>query len=205
VNLEDQSSAVTDGVGIILEVGFVGGSDLNQFRPGSLENLRDTESTPNFYQFPSANYHLVLFRGDQGPKGEHKSCGAIIDRGSSLGLQENGKCGFEVARPLSPFSVQEVEFEVGVSRGNLAQGFRCTLAERRSTEVGMDDNSCGVDYRLKPRRRKILKATLDLLFDGSSIGSFSFGESCAPLRETAFDKARDERARKIALPREALG
>ena len=205
MHLEDQGRAVTDGIGIILEVGFVGGSDLNQFRPGSLENLRDTESTPNFYQFPSAHYHLVLFRGDQSAQREDEGRGAIIDRGSSLGLQENGKCGFEVARPLSPFSVQEVEFEVGVSRGNLAQGFRCTLAEGRSTEVGMDDHSCGVDNRLEPRRSKILKATLDFLLDGSFIGSFSFGESCAPLRETAFDKARDERARKIALPREALG
>jgi hypothetical protein len=69
----------------------------------------------------------------------------------------------------------------------------------------MNDHSCGVDDRLEPRRSKILKATLDFLLDGSFIGSFSFGESCAPLRETTFDKARDERARKIALPREALG
>jgi hypothetical protein len=54
------------------------------------------------------------------------------------------------------------------------------LAERRPTEVGMNDHSCGVDDRLEPRRRKILKATLDFLLDGSFIGNFSFGEPCAP-------------------------
>ena len=59
---------------------------------------------------PNANYHLVFFGRDQSAQREDEGRGAIIDRGSSFGFQQDGKCGFEVARPLSPFPVQEVEF-----------------------------------------------------------------------------------------------
>ena len=205
MDFQDQGGVITDSLGIILQVSFVGRSNLDQFRARRLENFGDAEAPSNLNQFSAADDDLVPIGGDEGSKGKDESRSTIVKGIRGLSFEKNVKSSFELTSALSPLSVQEVEFEIGITGRHFTERFCSPLSHRGPPKVSVNDNSSRIDHRLEPRRPKILKCRSRSLFDGLPVGGFSLGEAFPPVREAAFDKTCDQGAGKTALRGEVRG
>ena len=98
--------------------------------------------------------------------------GLRIHGALSFFMQQALKQAFDVDIALAAGAGGEIEFEIAVGGGGLADVIDCGFAERSSAQVGVQDYSGGIDERAKG----IFRTIDELLFDGIGQTGESEGE-----------------------------
>ena len=147
VDLEQRSDlAATLGYGpaVVVSARAVRRSHFDEPRAALLQDVRDAEGIPDFDQFPAR--HDDVFPGGEGVERQQDAAGGVSGDHRRLprkhGLEQPG----EVLLTTSPGTGSEIEFEVGIADRNAEHGLGGALGKRRSSEVGVDDDSGGVDH-----------------------------------------------------------
>ena len=83
VHLQNQAGLRTDGTGIVIHGGVVGGANLAQFCPARFENVRKAKTAADLHQFAPRNNDLFFVRGEMAQV-EHQRGSTVVDNHCSL-------------------------------------------------------------------------------------------------------------------------
>ena len=83
VHLQNQAGLRTDGTGIVIQCGVVGGANLAQFCPARFENVRKAKTAADLHQFAPRNNDLFFVRGEMAQV-EHQRGSTVVDNHCSL-------------------------------------------------------------------------------------------------------------------------
>jgi len=205
VDFEDEGGLRGEGLLVVAEMGFIGGTDFDKFGSGGLENFWDAKSAADFHEFGPGDDDFIFALGDEGAEGEDESGGAVVDGGSGFSFEEAGEGGFEISSPFASGSGGEVELEIGVSG---CDGLECAGgagAERGASKIGMDEDAGGVDHGLEAGVGKLTKTGLDCGLDGFARVLFIGEQELAEAIDFATDEEVDQGAWKRDIRRESGG
>src|SRR5438105_5019965 len=115
--------------------------------PSSLSPLKVTKSTPLL------NTSAAVGSCSPPPKaavaqGQDEGGGAVVDDGGGLGAAEDGEVVLEVTGACAALAAGQVVLEVVVVGGDVAECLDDRRPERRSAEVGVNNDPGPVDDRL---------------------------------------------------------
>ena len=145
VHLQDAAGVRADGVGVVREVGAVGGPDLAQARPGAGDEVRQPEAVTDLHHLPPAHDHLAA--GGQRRRSQHQRRGAVVHREHVLGVgHRRPQCRQGPSSAAGPGAVGHVELHVDVARGH-GQGLDRRRRQRCPTQVGVQDDPGRVEHR----------------------------------------------------------
>ncbi len=151
VDLEQAPGVGADRVGVVAQVRAVRRADLAEPRAGRGDEVRQPEAGADLDELAAADDDLPP--GGESGRREDEGCRAVVDdegrlRGRARG--EQGRPG--TGTPGGALTGREVELDVDIARRGderLDGGRR----ERRAAEVGVDDDTGGVEHRSQARRR----------------------------------------------------
>ena len=141
VHLQNQAGLRTDGPGVVVKGGVVGGADLAQFRTARFENFRKAKTSADLHQFAARNDDLCFLRREM-TQVEQQRGGAIVDDHRSLGTAQLGEASLEIGGASASATGDQVDFQVDAASGG--QGIH-----GRTAQVGMHDHPGAVDHRLQ--------------------------------------------------------
>ena len=96
------------------------------------------------------------------PENQDERSGAIVDDRGRFRTAQQREIVFEIDGTMSAFTGREIVFEVVVVARNGAEGFDDRLAERRTTEVGVNDDAGAVDERLDSCEAQVFKCIVEM-------------------------------------------
>src|SRR5438270_5220010 len=163
MNFQNERGLFADRARIICKRRFVGGADFAQFRATRLKDFADPKTAADLDQFAARNDHFVF--GADPPSlsfgaacsaapsskvtdDQNKRGGAVVHDGGRFRLAENGESALEVRAAASAVAGSKIQLQIIIRGSDVPKRFACALRKRRSAEVGMNDDSGSVDYRL---------------------------------------------------------
>ncbi len=120
-------------------------ADLVQARARALHDLRDPEAIADLHQLPARDDDLPPAR--QRRERQDERSGAVVDADRGLGAGQLADQRRHMILPGAAAARGEVELEVGIARGYCLQVLERRLGERRPAEVGVEDDTRGVEDR----------------------------------------------------------
>lgn len=205
VDLQNESSLRSDGFFVVVEVGFVGGTDFDEFGAGCFKDVRNPKSSADLDEFGAGNNDFVFSFFNKGAEGEDEGGSAVVDSGGGFGFEKAGESGFEVAGALAAAPGREVKFKVGVAGGDFLKGPGCAGTEGRASEVGVNEDAGGIDDRLEAGIGKFAEALAGGFLDVFARMVFAGEEELAEAVDLAADEEVHQRSGKGDLGRKGGG
>jgi hypothetical protein len=142
VDTEDGGGVWADGALVVAEAGLVGGADFFETGAGGLEDFGEAEAAADLDELASRDEDFATL--GEGSEGEDGGGGVVVNDGGGRGAGETGQEGGDEGGPAASGTGFEVELEVAVSGGGLADVFDGFGGERGPAEAGMEQDSGGV-------------------------------------------------------------
>ena len=120
VHLQEHAGIGADGVGVVLEMGAVGGADLAQGGAGAAHDVGDAELAADLDQLAARDDDLLA--AGQALEREQHGGGAVVDHEGGLRAGEAPQQPLHVRVARAALLAGHVHLEVGVRRGDLARG-----------------------------------------------------------------------------------
>ena len=143
MHLHQQRRPGADRPGEVLEVGAVGGADLDQLAAGPFHNVGNAEGAADLDQLAARHRHL--FALGQGVEDQQHGGGVVVDGGGGLGPGQAADEVFQVVVPVAAFSPVQIIFHVGRRLGRAFDGGQGGGGHRGPAQVGMDDGTGQVE------------------------------------------------------------
>ena len=159
MDLKDHGRFGRDGALVVAQVRAVGGADLDEFGARSRHDIGDAEAAADLDKLAAADDDL--FACGMGRQHQQHSGGIVVNDQRVLGTGKRADQlrGMFLARPARA-GVHAV-LERAVAARDLGHGLGGRLRERGSTQVGMDNNTRGVDGGTQARQRGAVRTPLD--------------------------------------------
>src|SRR5437868_4680188 len=184
MNFQDQRGLFANRARIICKRCFVGGADFAQFRATRLKDFADPKTAADLDQFAARNDHFV-FGADPpslsigaaysaAPSSKvtddqnERSCAVVHDRGR-FRLAEDGEGALEISTAITAIAGGEVQLQIIIRGSDVPKHFARALRKWRSAEVGMNDDTGSVDYRLNPVRAKFTDRGANKIDNGGEV------------------------------------
>jgi len=110
---------VSEGVFVVVEVGFVGRADFDELTARGFKDVGDAKASADFDEFGARDDDFVFFGTSELAQGDDEGRGTIVDDGGFFRAEESGESGFEVDGARAALSSDEVDFEVGIASGDV--------------------------------------------------------------------------------------
>ncbi len=153
VHLHQQRAARAERLGVVAQVGAVGGADLDQLRAGPPHDVRDAERAADLDQLAARHRHL-LPRRQRVEEQEHRG-GVVVDGGRRLGAGQLAQQPFEVVVAVAAAAGGDVVLEVARPAHHRGHGLDRLLGEHRAAEVGVQHRAGEVEHRPQRGRRAL--------------------------------------------------
>jgi hypothetical protein len=153
VHAQDRAGPRLDRRPVVAGVRPVRRADLDQLGPGGPHDVGDAERPPDLDQLTAADRHTTVT--GQGGQRQHEGTRTVVHRERRLGPGQAGERVADRRVPAAALAGVEVDLEVdGAGRG----GHRRHRfdGQRRTTEVGVEQDAGGVDHRRELRRRAVV-------------------------------------------------
>src|SRR2546430_3726446 len=191
MNFQNERGLFADRARIICECCFIGGADFAQFRATRLKDFADPKSSADLDQFASRNDHFVLLLNEM-TNDQNKRGGAVVHGSGRFRLTENGERALQVSAAATAVAGGKIELQIIIRGSDVPERFACALRKRRSAEVGMNNDTSSVDYRLNAARAKLHKRGADKIDNLAELRDFT---GPTELRQFASDKIDNQRTR----------
>ena len=167
VNAEDGGGVLGDGVGVVGGSGAVGGADFDERGPGVAEDVGDAEAAADLDGLSAGDDHFTSRRvgGAVSGHGEVEGGGVVVDGDAGLSAGQGLERRLEVVGAGASGAGVEVVLEVGVSAGCIRHGDGGGFRDRGASEVGVDDDSGGVDDAAQGRSKLLAQGVSGRLGD----------------------------------------
>ena len=134
-----------DGRLVVVDVGPVGGAHLHQAGAALAHHVGDAKPAADLDQLAAGDDHLAI--AGQGHEHQEHGGRVVVDHQGCLGAGEPAQelFGVDVARAALPGL--QVVLQVGIAQGHGVHGGPGRGAQRRPTQVGVDDDARGIDGR----------------------------------------------------------
>lgn len=149
MDAQDEGGVRGDGLGVVVEAGLVGGADFAQACAAGFEDFGDAEAAADLDQFSAGDDDFLAWAGGEVAKDEDERSSAVVDDGGGGGTGGDGDGLLEVSGAWAAFAGIEVQFEIGVTAGDRAEGGEGGSGEWGAAEVGMGENAGAVDDGLE--------------------------------------------------------
>ena len=192
MDFQNEGGALGDRFFVIVEMGFVGGADFDEFGAGGFEDVGDAEAAADFDELAAGDDDFGFAFGDEGTKGEDEGGGAVVDHGGGFGFDEDGEGFFEEGSAFATLAGGEVDLEVAVIGGDVVDGLGGAVTEGGTAEIGVDEDAGAVEDGLEAGTFEDLEGGGDAGGDVVAGEFFSGLETFAVGGEVALDEADDE-------------
>ncbi len=149
VHLHQRRRARRDRAGVVLEVGAVGGADLDQLHAGARHDVGYAEGAADLDQLAARHRHFLL----QAKRVQHEvdRRGVVVDDQRRLGAGQADQLALDVLVALPAVSAVEIELEVDGARHRERHRLRRLRRHDSAPQVRMQHRSGQVERRLERR------------------------------------------------------
>jgi len=179
VDGEDGAARPAERLGVVVQVGAVGGADLDQRDPGGLHDRGQAELTADLDQLATRHHHFTATR--QAAEGQQQRPGRVVGdqrrrRPGRLAQQRLGRR----AAPPAPAS-REVVLDRGIP-GRLHDRHPCRLRQGSPAQVGVQHHTGRVEHRPGPPPSGSVQLTRHLRGQLSQLGHLAASGQVAAAR-----------------------
>ena len=164
MDIEQHGRFCSDGCLVVAQARAVGGAHFDEARAALAQHIRNAKAAANLYQLPTRDDDLAPCC-QRAEDDEHRRrvvvghqrifCpGQFSQQSAHMGMARAAFAGFKIV------------FKICVALGDLDDGLKAFLAERRSPQIGIDDDAGGVEYRAQAGALLLLEKLIDLGGDG---------------------------------------
>ena len=135
MDLHDRRGVGADRGGIVLEMGAVGGADLDQPAAGAGHDVGDAEGAADLDELAARDDDLAA--GGQRRQHQQHGGGVVVDRGRGLGAGQAMQPGRDVIVALAAAAAREIVFQRGRRAHGRDRGLDRLLGQKRAAEIGV--------------------------------------------------------------------
>ena len=159
MDLQDHGRFGRDGALVVAQVCAVGGADLDEFGARGRHDIGDAEAAANLDKLAAADDDLLA----RGMGCQHQQHGGRVivndQRVLGTGKRADELRGMLLTRPARTGA--HAVLECAVAARDLGHGLGGRLRERGSAQIGMDNNTRGVDGGTQARQCGAMRTPLD--------------------------------------------
>ena len=163
-DLEQERGFGRDRRLVVGQAGAVGGADLDQLDAGRLQDLRDAEGAADLDQLAARDHRPAP--GGQCGQGEQQRGGVVVDHQRGLGAGHRPQQAVDPAVAIPAPAGLEVELEIAVGVEQRRQRPSDLRRQRRTAEVGVDQDAGGVEHPAQRSPQLAAEPRLDPLGQG---------------------------------------
>ena len=161
MHLEQQRGRRADGAFVVGEAGPVGRADLDDLRPRGGEDLRDAERAADLDQLAARDDDLAP-RASAARASSRAAALLLVTRAASAPVSV-GEQPFEAAGALAAAAGREIDLEVAGGGLKGRQPRRDLRGQRRTPEVGVQEDPGGVQHPAQGRSEPRLETEAEAL------------------------------------------
>ena len=150
VHAQDRARALGPGGLEVLEVGAVGGADLDQLGAALAQDVGDAEAVADLDELAAGDEHLAAAR--RGGERQQDGRGVVVDDERVLGAGDGAEHVVDVVLARGAFAARQAVLEVRVAHGGGDDGLDRRPRQQRAPQVGVHDDAGRVDDA--PQRRR---------------------------------------------------
>jgi len=162
MHLHDERRVAVDRARVVGHAGLIGGADLAKTGATRLEQLGDAETTTDLQELAAGDDHLGRLRRAEVIEDEHQCGGVVVDHGRCFRATQNRERVLEIRRTASTGAFGQAVLERAVVGANRRQCANRVGRERRTTEIGVDQDPGAIDHGRETRGSQLLQARADL-------------------------------------------
>ena len=135
MDLHDRRGVGPDRGGVVLEMGAVGGADLDQPAAGAGHDVGDAEGAADLDELAARDDDLAA--GGQRRQHQQHGGGVVVDRGRRLRAGQAMQPGRDVIVALAAAAAREIVFQRGRRAHGRDRGLDRLLGQERAAEIGV--------------------------------------------------------------------
>ena len=156
MDLEDQSGLRVDRIGIVLQMGPVGGANFEELCAGTTHDLRHAECAADLDKLAARNNCSAAL--GQGVEDDEDRGGVIVDDGCVLGTGELPQQPAHDVIAIAAVATCEIEFQCDRVAHRRNRRLDRRLGKECAAQVRVQNRSCEIEHRFQLRRAFGLKA-----------------------------------------------
>ena len=151
MDLHDHAGIGPDGAGEILQVGAVGGADLDQRAAGLRHDIGHPERAADFDQLAARRRNLLA--QCEGIEHQHHGGGVVVDDGRRLRTGHGAKLILDMFVAVAALALTDAVFEVARPPRRVGHRRNRFFRQGGAAEIGVQHRAGQVEHRLQGRGR----------------------------------------------------